>query len=170
MPEEIVKGIISFVEARRKETGGYGAAPRLPATVEDTYLALRILEALGDRFARSCRENIGLKNYLSHVSEVDWVAAKTTFHVLYACRLAGVPVDENRTIAVVERQVRVRFDLAERYYCARIMKEFLGAADNAVVKTIRRVHSSRLAACLLLPRNCTLVSPVHRYTLYAGVA
>jgi len=133
MQEDTVKGIPNFVEARRKETGGYAATPRLPATVEDTYHALRILEELGDG---SYLNDSALKDYLSQVAETDWVTARTTFHVLFACRLAGVPANENRTMAAVERRVRAPFDLAERYYCARIMKEVLGVADDTVVKTI----------------------------------
>jgi hypothetical protein len=134
MKEETVKGIINFVEARRKETGGYAATPCLPATVEDTYNALRIIETLGDTPGHFYRQDTALKEYLSRMAETDWVTARTTFHVLYACRLAGVRVDESRTMTLVERRMRAPFDLSERYYCARIMKEVLGAADNAVMK------------------------------------
>ena len=38
--------VISFFAARRKEEGGFSQTPRLPATVEDTYYALRSLSAL----------------------------------------------------------------------------------------------------------------------------
>jgi len=41
MDGEIFLEILSFVGARRKEEGGYGATPLLPATVEDTYHALK---------------------------------------------------------------------------------------------------------------------------------
>jgi len=134
MREDITKGILVFVEARRKETGGYVATPSLPATVEDTYNALRIIETLGDTPGHFYRQDTALKEYLSRMAETDWITARTTFHVLYPSRLAGVRVDESRTMTLVERRVRVPFNLSERYYCARIMKEVLGAADNAVMK------------------------------------
>ncbi len=38
--------ILEFVRARKKREGGFAATPKLPATVEDTYFAVRILELL----------------------------------------------------------------------------------------------------------------------------
>ncbi|QJA06997.1 hypothetical protein FVE67_06830 [Thermosulfurimonas marina] len=40
------KEILKFVREREKVEGGFGATPRLPATVEDTYFAVRTLEEL----------------------------------------------------------------------------------------------------------------------------
>jgi hypothetical protein len=40
----IITAAIPFVAARKKETGGFGATPRLPATIQDTYHALHILQ------------------------------------------------------------------------------------------------------------------------------
>lgn len=40
------KEVVSFFSARRKPGGGFGATPRLPATCEDTYYALRSLDVL----------------------------------------------------------------------------------------------------------------------------
>jgi len=131
MQEDTTKGIMAFVEARRKETGGYRATPKLPATVEDTYLALRILEELGDG---SYLNDSALKDYLSQVAETDWVTARTTFHVLYACRLAGMSVDEDRTTAFLKRRLREPLDLVERYYCARILREVLKITNDITGK------------------------------------
>ena len=40
----IFNAVMPFVLARKKESGGFGATPRLPATIEDTYHALQILQ------------------------------------------------------------------------------------------------------------------------------
>ncbi len=40
--------VLEFFLARKKVDGGFGASPRLPATIEDTYYALRSLLALKD--------------------------------------------------------------------------------------------------------------------------
>ncbi|RPI50739.1 MAG: hypothetical protein EHM49_08125, partial [Deltaproteobacteria bacterium] len=109
MRKDITKGILAFVEARQKETGGYAAIPSLPATVEDTYNALRIIETIGDTPGHFYRQDTALKEYLSCMAGTDWVTARTTFHVLYACRLAGVPVDESGTMTFVERRIRTPF-------------------------------------------------------------
>jgi hypothetical protein len=98
MRKDITKGILAFVKARQKETGGYAAIPSLPATVEDTYNALRIIETIGDTPGHLYSQDTALKEYLSRMAGTDWVAARTTFHVLYGCRLAGVPVNESRTM------------------------------------------------------------------------
>ncbi|RUM89274.1 MAG: hypothetical protein DSZ24_01655, partial [Thermodesulfatator sp.] len=45
--------ILEFVQEREKPEGGFGATPRLPATVEDTYFAVRTLRELS-----ALRENI----------------------------------------------------------------------------------------------------------------
>ncbi|MEW6327794.1 MAG: prenyltransferase/squalene oxidase repeat-containing protein [Thermodesulfobacteriota bacterium] len=124
--EDTVNGILRFVKARRKETGGYGATPKLPATVEDTYHALCILETLrrGRRkTALAYYEDAALKDYLSRMAEIEWITPWTTFHVLYGCRLAGMSVDEDRTTAFLKRRLKEPLDLVERYYCARILRE-----------------------------------------------
>jgi len=46
-----VAAVLGFVQARRKESGGYGATPLLPATVQDTYHALRIVKTLSNHGA-----------------------------------------------------------------------------------------------------------------------
>ena len=38
--------VTAFFLLRKKATGGFGASPRLPATIEDTYYALRSMKAL----------------------------------------------------------------------------------------------------------------------------
>ncbi|HEC99406.1 MAG TPA: hypothetical protein ENN18_03370 [Proteobacteria bacterium] len=134
MREDITKGILAFVEARRKETGGYAATPSLPATVEDTYNALRILETLGNTPTHSYQQDTALKEYLSRMAETDWVTARTTFHVLYACRLAGMSVDEDRTTAFLKCRLRKSLDLVERYYCAKILREVLKITNDITGK------------------------------------
>jgi len=53
--------ILEFVRAREKAQGGFGATPRLPATVEDTYFAVRILEELS---ALSRKTLDGVRSFL----------------------------------------------------------------------------------------------------------
>ncbi len=45
--EELVRGAQDFILPRRKESGGFGATPALPPTVEDTYFALAALRVCG---------------------------------------------------------------------------------------------------------------------------
>lgn len=45
---DILTAALAFVLSRRKETGGFGATPRLPATIQDTY-RVRCILALASR-------------------------------------------------------------------------------------------------------------------------
>ncbi|WP_456433406.1 prenyltransferase/squalene oxidase repeat-containing protein [Thermosulfuriphilus sp.] len=47
MSPEIVSKVTPFILTREKAGGGFGATPKLPATVEDTYYALRALRLMG---------------------------------------------------------------------------------------------------------------------------
>ena len=122
--------ILSFVLARRKEDGGYGATPLLPATVEDTYNALRILETIGKTrglktLTAACRKDEALREYLIRSVETEWVSARTTFQVLYSRRIVGLPLDESKATAFLSYRPTKRLHLAERYYRARIVQEVL---------------------------------------------
>jgi prenyltransferase beta subunit len=145
MPPEgdaITEGVLAFLKARWKEDGGYGATPMLPATVEDTYHALRILAARGRKDAPAVSEAFALRNYLARAKAIGELDARTTFHLLSACRLAGIPVDAAAAMAFVGRRHAATKELAERYYCARIGKEILGAPfapDQAMADALSQI-------------------------------
>ena len=122
--------ILSFVKARRKVDGGYGATPLLPATIEDSYHALRILETIGKSagfktLTSSLLKDESLRDYLIRSVETEWVSARTTFQVLYSRRLIGLPFDETIVTDFLSRRTAKRLHLAERYYRARIVLEVL---------------------------------------------
>ena len=131
MPDtEFAKVVLPFVGARRKESGGYGATPMLPATVEDTYYALRILSTLKPQASHSFTQDRALKNYLTKISETEWVGARTTFHFLAACAMVKIPVDPDKTILFVKRRLAKTQELDERYFCTRIVREIPGLPDG----------------------------------------
>lgn len=125
---DIEEGVLSFLRPRRKEDGGYGATRMLPASAEDTYHALRILAAFGRKTAHGAGEDDALRNYLARLKKIEGMGARTTFHMLAACRLAGVPIDTGNALASVRERLARAEELAERYYCARIVREIPGAA------------------------------------------
>jgi hypothetical protein len=132
MHRELVEEILSFVKARRKVDGGYGATPLLPATIEDSYHALRILETIGKsagfkRLTSSLLKDESLRDYLIRSVETEWVSARTAFRVLYSRRLVGLPSDPSLAVAFLSRRPRKRLSLQERYYRARILREVLGS-------------------------------------------
>jgi hypothetical protein len=136
---DIAAGVPAFVRVRRKISGGYGATPRLPATVEDTYHALRILSALEQKSPPGFRQDRELVNYLSRMGETEGMDARTTFHFLAACVMAGVPVDVGKAALFIARRLDKTSELAERYYCGRISREVQGLANTpANAQFVRR--------------------------------
>lgn len=73
-----------FVREREQEDGGFGLTPLMPATVEDTFQAIRILEMLG--------KDQDLDRTRSYVFRIDWNISrrsKTIFEILYLKRKFG---------------------------------------------------------------------------------
>lgn len=137
MDRDILTEILAFVEARRKEGGGYGATPLLPATVEDTYRALCTIEILSKicilrKLVAFNRHERSLRRYLTYVAETSWVSARTTYQALYCSSLTGLTLDRGKTEDYVKRRLMKPAGLAERYYCARILREILAVREVTI--------------------------------------
>jgi len=121
---------ILFVMARRKESGGFGATPRLPATVTDTYHGLRILNLARQYGAM---DNCGydplgdesLRAYLSACLLKFPGGARTRFQIFWCCLAAGVDVDRRAAEDVVAAQLCRSASLEDGYYHARLLREVL---------------------------------------------
>lgn len=120
------KNILDFVLARRHETGGFAAAPTLPPSVEDTYLALRILEHLlpqAEDEVYALIHDPSLAQFLLDPEEREEWHAKTGFHYVYSCRAAGIVHDREWVRQFVSDLLGDTGDLAEHFYCARMLQE-----------------------------------------------
>jgi hypothetical protein len=116
--------LMEFVLKRRKATGGYGATPRLPATIQDTFQAVAIRLVLGEEppTPRSAPE---LGQYLARMLAVPWLGIDTTFRLLITCRLCGLASDGGRVRAHLAACLSRDASLAATYYGRRIFKEVL---------------------------------------------
>jgi len=83
---EAAEKLEHYVLERQKDGGGFGLTPRLPATVEDTYYAVRILELLESQadLSSSRAYVCGLEQSLSR-------RAKLIYEVLYLRRKFACP-------------------------------------------------------------------------------
>lgn len=123
---------IPFVVALRKESGGFGATRRLPATIQDTYHSLNILNLSrqytlppGGESALLSEDN--LRAYLTAcLPLLPSTGISTTFQLLWSCRTAGVMFDCGAVETAVSSKMRGSESLDEWYYCARILTEILG--------------------------------------------
>ena len=118
--------ILDFVLARRHETGGFGAAPTLPPSVEDTYFALRILQYLlpqaEDEVSAIIHEP-SLAQFLLDPEEREEWHAKTGFHYVYCCWVAGITLDRGWVRQFLSDRLGDSTGFADHFYCVRMMKE-----------------------------------------------
>jgi hypothetical protein len=151
--------LLAFVAKRRKSTGGYGATPRLPATIQDTFQALAIRLVLGCEPPSPATEP-DLAEYLFRMLAVPWLGIGTTFRLLTACRLCGLAPDAGRLrshlFACLDRDP----SLATTYYASRIAREILGAGPADFLGPQRQAA---------LPPRCA-VQDAARYLAMAAMA
>ena len=118
--------LLRFVEKRCKETGGYGATLRLPATIQDTFQAVAIRLVLGGE-PPSPETEPALAEYLVRMLAVPWLGIGTIFRLLITCRLCGLVPDAGRLRSHLAVCLGRDQSLAATYYASRIAREVLGA-------------------------------------------
>ncbi len=132
MPRQVDHAaLMEFVQKRRKGTGGYGATPRLPATIEDTFQALAITLVLGEE-SPAPRSDPALAGYLTRRLAAPWLGIGTTFRLLITCRICGLAVDVERVRSHLAACLAWDASLAADYYVGRIAREILGADPAAL--------------------------------------
>jgi prenyltransferase beta subunit len=122
--------IIDYLGKRRKMTGGYGATPRLPATIEDTFLAIGISRYLtvlapGSQLTPPPVADQALRDYLRQVQAATWPGLRTTSQLLTVCRFLGLPLDSERSWHYMTHQPGVGTDLLPTSYGAEICRLLL---------------------------------------------
>lgn len=125
--------LVEFVAERRKATGGYGATRELPATVEDTYQAVELFAAIGDRAAvpEPPAGDVALAGYLGRVQSRPWLGLATTFQVLALCRRVRLAVEAERVRQYAETALATAPCLETSYYVARLAHEVMESAVAA---------------------------------------
>ncbi len=116
---------------RRKESGGFGATPRLPATIEDTYHALKILELARKHGAMAegepdLPEDGNLRSYLAGCLGRLPAGSRTFFQLLWSCRAAGVALDYDPLGERVIGSMEASACLEDWFYGFRALDEVLG--------------------------------------------
>jgi hypothetical protein len=127
---------IPFVLARKKENGGFGGTPRLPATIEDTYHALRILQLCRqyNRAGKNAFESCGdenLRPYLESCRRNLPGGIRTIFQLLWCSRSIGLQADHTVGSAV-RAGMQASNSLEDWYYGTRILLELLDGDPRTV--------------------------------------
>jgi len=125
--------LVEFIAIRRKESGGYGATRRLPATVEDTYEAVGLFAAVGERVIvpEPPADDAALADYLTRTQAKPWLGMATTFQLLATCRRLGVAVDLERLRNYADTALTGSPGLETSYFVARVAQEVAGEEPAA---------------------------------------
>ncbi|MCX5877203.1 MAG: hypothetical protein NT087_13085 [Deltaproteobacteria bacterium] len=146
MPRQVDHvALMDFVHKRRKATGGYGATPRLPATIQDTFQAVAITLVLGQD-PPTPQSEPALAEYLARMLAVPWLGIDTTFRLLMTCRICGIAMDAERVRAHLAACLTRDASLTTTYYVSRIAREILGEEPD----------SRGPGRSLLLPASCAV--------------
>ncbi len=138
--EESVDGIISFYMMREQESGGFSAGRYMPATVEDTYHAVRCLELLTLRASGATPHKPAPLAMISPEIHVDflktrlrqeWNNSRRLFHILYCIRTLA-PLAFSETDPIVSMG-RVRKFLMDRIKTMPALDECFFALRTAAM-------------------------------------
>ncbi len=116
---EAARKLEHYVKERQKAEGGFGLTPRLPATVEDTYYAVRILELL-ERDQQLDQTRV----YLARLGRSRGQGARIIFALLYLQRKFGLGR------CPLPRLTTGRRTLEEAFY-GQMIRELVGGGRQA---------------------------------------
>jgi hypothetical protein len=111
--------------ARWQDSGGFGLTPTLPATVEDTYHALRILETMmpGSEQLRTTVKNPHLRTFLSRAEDAESWSLRTAYQYLFSCGLCELQPAPGWLNRFLDEKRKGFHSLRDRYYFMKILKD-----------------------------------------------
>lgn len=137
--------VVAFVMARWQESGGFGLAPTLPASVEDTYHALKILETIrpvSEKEFEELKKSPQLKAFLMRKQKEgkeSW-SLRTGYQYLALCAFCGAYPNKEWFERFLGKRPKRDASLSERYYLARIRREFLPAIAELLRRASPNAH------------------------------
>ena len=121
-----ITDVVPFIMARWCRTGGFGFAPTLPPSVEDTYLALKTLEKTHLEAVPGfypLKANRELRSFLIEIGDKETWRTNTAYQYLAICALCGVEPDQ-KWLKTLQARSSIGLDsLEDIYYLSRMRKE-----------------------------------------------
>jgi hypothetical protein len=137
MIKRLQRDVLSYVMARwQHDSGGFGFTPTLPASVEDTYHALGILEkirSVAKNELNTLKDESNLDDFLIKATEdkENWTL-RTAYHYVSSCVLVGSVRDESWLRRMLLARLGESRSLSDHYYASRIIKECIPHMENAL--------------------------------------
>jgi len=153
-----ITDVVPFIMARWCRTGGFGFAPTLPPSVEDTYLALKTLEKTHLEAVPGfypLKANRELRSFLIEIGDKETWRTNTAYQYLAICASCGVEPDQKWLKTLQARSSIRPGSLEDIYYLTKIRKELpnlLWSGDQGGSGKIRLDWSNakNLRMCLYL--------------------
>ena len=120
-----VKALLNFFQVRKKPNGGFGAIPRLPATIEDTYYSLRSLKLLERAGCYQVPNDFftGHHQFLSDKLKEGWAGTRRLFHLLRLLKDADGDKLFVKADGLIRKNLSKNPDLEQAFYVFRIGME-----------------------------------------------
>jgi hypothetical protein len=129
--KSISEGVVAFVMARRQKSGGFALSPMVPASVEDTYYALRILEAIkpvSERELAVLRQDSRLHDFLVRAEDKETWTVRTTYRYVFCCTFQGIEPDRSWLKKLLGSWQNQSHTLADHYYASHL-QDFVPQMD-----------------------------------------
>jgi hypothetical protein len=133
----VSRGILAFVMARWQESGGFGFAPTLPASVEDTYHSLRILEEIrpvSEERLGILKRNSRLGAFLRRAEDKETWSIKTASQYAFCCVFMGLASELSWLNHFLGTRLSHSPDLTDHYYAARTVREWVPQMDIPLIE------------------------------------
>jgi len=145
MSPALKKEILSFVMARWQDSGGFGLTPMLPATVEDTYHALRILETMlpGSEQLKETVKSPHLRKFLSRAEDKETWSLRTAYQYLFSCDLCELQPEPGWVKRFLDEKRNGALSLHDRYYFMKILKDKNDTPTIAPYALLKGVNTKR---------------------------
>ncbi len=127
---DTLSNVLEFVGSRMKDSGGFGATPKLPATVEDTYHSLRIISSVAPvvqaDFAKDLRNWPALHGFLSRYLDKDLeLGPRGIFQLLWSMDYCGILPAKRDIFAILDANLLVNPKRENLYFALRTIMELI---------------------------------------------
>ncbi len=145
--------VLEFVWDRYKENGGFAMTPLLPATLEDTYLAVKILRLLKVPLPKETR------NYILGLKWEDHSMPKNLYQLARLYKVIKIDIPKSRLLQPIKSLAQSHLGLEHYSYLLRITK--LCRLDNIKAKIC--------SALSISPKNWQVLKELYFYWYIARI-
>ncbi len=116
--------IVGFVLERRNKNGGFSASPGIPADIQDTYYALKVLNSFSsitsERLNYHPSKDYPLKKYLSGATLNNNIKPKILYFYIKSCEMVNINICAEKFYYLLSS-----CELEDQFYLSKIFNKHL---------------------------------------------